>query len=144
MIELNIANLRKSALIRFSGAPDGHVFLVREETQGDRLELSEINRKRTELFIEATEVQQKYLSLSEEEQKKLDREAVEKETKPILDRIKKLDDQETAVKAKVFDDGGDQKLSIALYNDLSDEERERLIRAVVKEESITDGSAPTA
>ena len=119
MLDLNVNDLRKKALIRFSEAPDGHVFGVHRLGAGSELELSRLTREANKLIL------------------KLDKELNDKELEKIFEKIGDLEDRRLRIKASVFDDGGDGSLSLALARELTDQETARIIEAVEKNESIT-------
>lgn len=127
MIELDIKDLRKKALIKFSLKPEGHIFGVRKKTPLDDLKMSELNRKRNKLIVDGTKLQEEY-SKAEGDSTKL--KGLDKKIDAIMVKIEEAEQEEVAIRASIFDDGGDQSLSKALYLELSDDERERLIEAV--------------
>jgi hypothetical protein len=120
MLELNIQDLRKKALIKFSLKPEGHVFSVHRLGGGAELELSKLSREANKLIM------------------KLENKPTDKEIEEIMVRIGELDDGRMVVKASVFDDGGDGKLALALAKELTDEEVTKLVEAVEKQENITN------
>lgn len=136
MLELNIRDLRKKALIKFSVKPEGHVFGVHSIVRGDDLKLSELARKANKLILE--------LQTRQEDPKKM----TSKELKVITDKIDQIEDERLRVKASVFDDGGDGSLSLALIMELSDEDVKRIVEAVENDQSILpeaseDGNTPS-
>lgn len=119
MLDLNINDLRKKALIRFPSKPDGHVFTVHRLGAGSELELSRLSREANKLIL------------------KLEQQPNDKELSEIFAAINELDEQRLIVKASVFDDGGDGSLSVALAKELSDDELTKLIESVESGISIT-------
>lgn len=134
MIELNIQDLRKQALIKFSACPEGHVFAIRRQTPGDELALSELSRKRSKLIIKVSELQKK--SLESNDLAPEDKDSITKEIEAVIAEIDSFEQEDLKVKARIFDDGGDGTMSVALYNELSDDEREALISAVMTGQNI--------
>jgi len=124
MLELNIQDLRKKALIKFSLKPEGHVFTVHRLGAGSELELSKLSREANKLIL------------------KLEKSPDEKELEKIFVEIGKLDEARMKVKSSVFEDGLDGKLSLALAGELSDEELKIIVEAVEKQQDIVD--EPTA
>lgn len=134
MIELNIQDLRKRAKIKFSGSPEGHVFAIRRETPGDELALSELSRKRSKLIIKVTELQQK--SLNSDEMAPEEKDSITKEIEEVIAEIDTFEQEELKIKSRIYDDGGDGTLSALLYNELSADDREALINAVMNGTNI--------
>jgi hypothetical protein len=128
MLELNITDLRKKALIKFSVKPEGHVFGVHRLTAGAELELSELSRKANRLILRLEKL---------EGSEKLD----ERELSSINKEIELIEQDRMRVKASVFDDGGDGSLSIALIKELTESEVAKIVEAVQAGENITDGEA---
>ena len=120
MLDLNINDLRKQALIRFSKKPDGHVFTVHRLGAASELELSRLSREANKLIL------------------KLEQQPNDKELSEIFNKINKLDEERLKVKASVLDDGGDGSLSLALAGELSDDELTRIVQAVESGTSITE------
>lgn len=143
MLELNIQDLRKKALLKFSLKPEGHIFSVRKMTQGDELKLSELYRKRTEVLVKANELQKE--SIEETKKKKPNFDKIEADTQKLAKEIEKLEEQVTKVRASVFDDGTpENKLGIALYRELDEELMKRLLDHIVDGEPLEnkpDGDA---
>lgn len=135
MIELNISDLRKKALIKFEGCPDGHVFIVRQPTPGDELALSEVARKRSSLIIKASELQQKSLKANDKTSDK-EKDAITSDIEKTIEDIAALEQEELKIKARIFDDGKDGKLSVDLYNSLTEFERGHVIESVMNDQSI--------
>jgi len=119
MLDLNINDLRKQALIRFSLKPEGHVFTVHRLGAGSELELSRLSREANKLIL------------------KLEQQPNDKELSEIFTKINKLDEDRLVVKASVFDDGGDGSLSLALAKELSDDELTKIVQAVEAGQNIT-------
>lgn len=134
MIELNISDLRKKALIKFSACPEGHVFSVRKKTPGDDLALSELHRRRSKLIIKVSDLQAR--SLESKEAAPEVKESITKDIEKAILDIDKLERDEQAIKARIFDDGGDGKLAIALYNELSEDDLNYLLEAVMNDKSV--------
>lgn len=120
MLDLNINDLRKQALIRFSLKPDGHVFTVHRLGAGSELELSRLSREANKLIL------------------KLEQNPSDKELAEIFNKINKLDEERLKVKASVFDDGEGGHLALALAKELSDDELTRIVQAVESGTSITE------
>jgi len=127
LLELDIKDLRKKALIKFSLKPEGHVFGVHRLTGGDELKLGELSRKANRLILRLEKVHAA---------EQFD----ENELKKITKEIESLEDERLKVKASVFDDGLDGSLSKALILELNDSEVGRLVRAVENDESIVPKS----
>lgn len=134
MIELNIQDLRKKALIKFSACPEGHVFSVRKKNPGDELALSEMHRRRSKLIITVSELQAK--SLESREAAPEVKDSITKDIEKAIKDIDKLEQDEMKIKARIFDDGGDGTLAVALYNELSDDDLNALLEAVMNDKSI--------
>jgi len=117
LLELDIHDLRKKALIKFSVKPEGHVFGIHRLTGGAELALDELSRSANRLIIKLQNVQK-------------GKEFDEKEFSAITDEIEKLEADRMKVKASVFDDGGDGSLSIALIKELTPDEVTRIVQAV--------------
>jgi hypothetical protein len=120
MLDLNIQDLRKKALVRFSAKPEGHVFTVHRLGAGAELELSKLSREANKLILEL--------------EAKPDQAALEN----IFVKINELDERRHKIKASVFDDGGDGSMALALAGELSDAELTKIVEAVEKQESIVD------
>lgn len=123
MLDLNINDLRKQALIRFSKKPDGHVFTVHRLGAGSELELSRLSREANKLIL------------------KLEQKPSDKELAEIFNKISVLDEERLKVKASVLEDGGDGSLSLALAKELSDDELTRIVQSVESGISITESNA---
>lgn len=134
MIEINVQDLRKKALIKFSAKPEGHVFSVRKPTPGDDLALSELHRRRSKLIIRVSELQARSLESSEAAPETKD--SITKDIEKAIKDIDKLEQDEQKIKARIFDDGGDGTLAVALYNELSDDDRNALLEAVMNGQSV--------
>lgn len=131
MLDLNIQDLRKKALIRFNAKPEGHVFTVHRLGAGSELQLSELTREANKLII------------------KLQGNPSDKQLENIFEKINELDKRKLEIKSTVFDDGGDGSLARTLAEELSDDELIKIVEAVEKQESIleepkTDAEAPAA
>lgn len=125
MLELNIQDLRKKALIKFSLKPEGHVFGVHRLTGGDELKLGELSRKANRLIMKL-----------QDRQKDTDKEITSAELKKINEQIDEIENERLKVKASVFDDGLDGSLSVALMLELTDQEVARLVSAVENDQDI--------
>lgn len=123
MLDLNIRDLRKQALIKFPAKPEGHVFTVHRLGAGSELELSKLTREANKLILE------------------LESNPDEKRLSTIFEKINKLDEARLRIKASTLDDHGDQSLSYELAKELSSDELTKLIQSVEKGESIENAEA---
>lgn len=130
MIELNIQDIRTKAKLSFidsEGKKIEHVFGVRRRTNGDLLALSEIARKQKEIYLAIDDIVQKVGKLKDDDAE--GREKLLDESDKLTKEMEKTEAEETRINARVFDDFGDQKLSLELYNSLAPNELETILKA---------------